>query len=69
MNIKIKINWALLLLTAFFILLINNWKNIAYLGNLFKEFKNLIKKNSKYTEDGDFSIIPKKLIKKEKKNE
>lgn len=56
---KKRISWILLLWTCYLLLLINNWRNLKYFGSLCKEFKKLIKKNSKYTEDGDFILVPK----------
>jgi hypothetical protein len=60
---KKTINWGILLWSTFLILVINDWKNVKYLPNLFKELSKLFKKNSKYTEDGDFILIPKPMPK------
>lgn len=60
---KKRLNWILLLWTSYLILLINNWKNLKYFPNLIKEFKKIIKKNSKYTEDDEFILIHKNQIK------
>jgi hypothetical protein len=60
---KKRLSWILLLWTTYLILLINNWKNFKYFPNLIKEFHRIIKKYSKYTEDGDFILIPRPKIK------
>jgi len=60
---KKRINWGILLLSAFLILIVSDWKNIKYLPNLIKELHKLIKKNSNYKEDGDFVLIHKTKIK------
>jgi len=60
---KKRINWGILLLSAFLILIVSDWKNIKYLPNLIKELHKLIKKNSNYKEDGDFILIHKTKIK------
>lgn len=54
-----RLSWLLLLWTSYLILLINDWKNLRYFGHLCKEFRKLIKNNSKYTEDSDFILIHK----------
>jgi len=61
-NFKTRINWGILLLSAYLILIIINWKNSKYFFNLLKELTDLLKNNSKYVEDGDFILIhnPKK---------
>ena len=58
-----KISWFLLLLAGYLILLISNSKNLKYFPNLIRELGKLIKRNSKYTEDSDFILIPKIQIK------
>jgi hypothetical protein len=59
---KKRISWFLLLWTGYLLLLISDWRNIKYFGNLIKELQKLIEKNSKYTEDNDFIIIHKKEL-------
>jgi hypothetical protein len=61
---KNRINWGILLWAGFLILLNMNIKNIKYLPNLLKELHRLWKKNSKYSEDGDFILIHKSKRKK-----
>lgn len=56
---KQKINWLILLCASYLILLLDNCKNLKYLPNLIKELGKLFEKGSKYTEDGDFMLIPK----------
>jgi hypothetical protein len=56
---KKRLTWFLLLWVSYIILVIFDWKNLKYFSNLIKELHKLIKKNSKYTEDGDFILIPK----------
>jgi hypothetical protein len=60
---KRKISWGILLLAAFLILIISNWKNLKYLPNLIRELKKLFRKNSIYKEDNDFVLIHKAKIK------
>lgn len=58
-HMKKRISWGILLWAAFLIMLTYDWKKIKYLPNLIKELNKLTKKGSKYTEDGDFILIPK----------
>lgn len=57
-----KINWGILLLSAFLILIMSDWKNLKYLSNLIKEFGKIFKKHSQYIEDGDYILIHKKEL-------
>lgn len=61
---KKKINWILLLWTGYLILIIQDFKNLRYFGNLCKELKKIIKNQAGYKEDGDFILIHKTKIKK-----
>ena len=56
---KQKINWLILLCASYLILLLNDFKNLKYLPNLIGELGKLFHKGSRYTEDGDFVLIPK----------
>jgi hypothetical protein len=60
---KRRISWCLLLWTCYLILVISDWRNLRYFNNLVKELNKLIKKNSKYAEDGDFVLIHKTKVK------
>lgn len=60
---KQKISWLLLLLVAYLILVIVDWKNLKYLRNLFVELGKLFKKGSVYNEDKDFIMIPRPVEK------
>jgi hypothetical protein len=60
---KKQISWLLLLLVAYLILLIIDWKNIKYLRNLFIELGKLFKNESIYNEDKDFILIPRPVEK------
>lgn len=60
---KTKINWIILLVAIFLILIVNNWKNLRYMSNLIKELRKIFKKGSNYAEDGDFILIPRPKIK------
>jgi len=60
---KQKISWCLLLWTCYLILVISDWRNLRYFNNLVKELNKLIKKDSKYSEDGDFVLIHKTEVK------
>jgi hypothetical protein len=60
---KKRINWGILLLAAFLMLITSDCKNLKYLPNLIKELHKLFKKNSIYKEDGDFVLIHKNQIK------
>ena len=60
---KQKISWLLLLLVAYLILVIVDWKNLKYLRNLFVELGKLFKKESIYNEDKDFILIPRPIEK------
>ena len=44
---------------AFLIMLTYDFKKIKYLPNLIRELNKLARKGSRYTEDGDFMLVPK----------
>ena len=56
---KQRFSWLLLLTVIFIILIVNDWKNIKHTLRLFKEFRRVMQKNSKYVEDSDFVLIHK----------
>ena len=60
---KKRFNWGILLWAAFLILINSDWKNIRYLPNLIKELQKMMKRNTKYTEDGSFILIHKSKLK------
>lgn len=56
---KQRFSWLLLLTVIFIILIVNDWKNLKHTLRLFKEFRRVMQKNSKYVEDSDFVLIHK----------
>jgi len=58
-KIKQRLVWILLFSTSFLILLILNGFSLKYFLNLMKNYKEILKKESKYTEDGDYYLIHK----------
>jgi len=58
-KIKQRLVWLLLLSTSFLTLLILNGFKWKYFSNLFKNYKQVLKKGSKYTEDGDYYLTRK----------
>lgn len=56
-NLSKRLTWFLLLLIGWIILIVNGYKSKKLHLNFFKEFKELCKKHSKYTEDDDYVII------------
>ena len=61
-SFKQKLIWILLLFNSFIILLIAGTIKFKHFRNLFKQYKELLKTKSKYTEDGDYKLIHKKGI-------
>ena len=59
-NIKQRLVWMLLLSVSFLILLILNGFKIKYCLNLLKNYKDVLKTQSRYVEDGDYYLIHKK---------
>ena len=57
---KKRINWLLLLIFGFLILLLNKNLMKEDIGRFISEFKELLKKNSKYIEDNDYILTRKK---------
>lgn len=57
MNIKRKLIWLLLLFNSFLILIINGTIKFKHFKNLMKQYRELLKIKSKYTEDGDYHLI------------
>jgi len=64
-TLKLRIIWGILIWNTFAILCVQNWRNLKYLKQTLTELKKLIKKNSKYIEDGDYTLIHKNQITKE----
>jgi len=64
-TLKLRIIWGILIWNTFAILCVQNWRNLKYLKQTLTELKKLIKKNSIYTEDGDYTLIHKNQITKE----
>lgn len=56
-KIKLKLIWMLLIWNSFIVLCIDNRHNFKYLWKTLIELKNILKKNSKYTEDGDYHLV------------
>jgi len=63
-KIKLKLTWIVLIWNVFIILCIQNWFNIKYLWKTLKELNKILKKNSKYIEDGDYYLIKKRKRRK-----
>jgi len=59
---KKKLSWILFLLIGWIILVINGCRSKKIHLNFINELKELCKKHSKYTEDGDFIINYKKEL-------
>jgi len=57
---KKRITWLLLLIFGFLILLLNKNLMKEDIGRFISEFKELLKKNSKYIEDSDYILTRKK---------
>ena len=58
-NKRNKLTWFLFLIFGFLILWINKSIKSKTFINLKNEFKELLKRNSKYTEDKDYILIHK----------
>jgi len=61
-NIIKKLTWFLFLLMGWIILIVNGMRSKKIHLNFIRELKELCKKHSKYTEDGDFVLIHKKEL-------
>ena len=57
---KQRIIWFLFISNAFLILIVNYGFNFKYFINLIRNYKEIIKRNSKYIEDGDYRLVHKK---------
>jgi hypothetical protein len=62
-KVKSKFTWILFLWTGFLILVIQDWRNLKYIFNLFRELCRIFSKNSGYYEDSDFILIHKDKLK------
>ena len=62
-NLSRRITWFLLLLVGWIILIINGMRSKKMHLNFLRELKELSRKYSKYTEDGDYTLIHKQDIK------
>lgn len=56
-NLNKRITWFLFYLIGWIILMINGNRSKKLHFNFLKEFKELCKKHSKYTEDDDYIIV------------
>ena len=56
---KKRLTWLLLLIFGFLILLLNKNLMKEDIGRFINEFKELLKKNSKYIEDSDYILTRK----------
>mgnify|MGYP007044044372 CR=1 FL=1 len=65
--IRRRVIWLLFLIFAFIILLCNDIKYILNFPKFMSEFREIIRKYSKYIEDGDYTLVRKDTIKKRKK--
>jgi len=54
--IKRKLIWLTFLIFTFTILILDNFHNIIYFRKFMKKFKNLLKKDSEYTEDKNYIL-------------
>jgi hypothetical protein len=61
-NLTNKITWFLFFTIGWIILIINGNRNKKIHLNFIQELKELCKKHSKYTEDGDYIIIHKEEL-------
>lgn len=59
-----RLLWFLFLANAFLILTIDKGFKIRYFWNFIREFGEVLKRQSKYTEDKDFILVHKGEIKK-----
>jgi len=65
--IRRRVIWIFFLIFAFIILLCNDIKYILNFPKFMCEFREIIKKYSKYTEDADYTLVRKDAIKEDKK--
>lgn len=62
--IRRRIIWLLFLIFAFIILLCNDIKYILNFPKFMCEFREILRKYSKYVEDGDWEFVPKDRMEK-----
>ncbi len=60
LKLKQRTVWFLFLTNAFLILLVTHGFNFKYFINLLKNYKEIFKMASKFTEDGDYNLVYKK---------
>jgi len=61
-NLKQRLIWAILIWNIFIILIIENSSNLKYIWQVLHELKELLKKNSKYTEDKGWVYIHQSML-------
>ena len=60
LKLKQRTVWFLFLTNAFLILLVTHGFNFKYIINLLKNYKEIFKMASKFTEDSDYNLVYKK---------
>lgn len=52
-----RFKWSLFIIMGFIILIADTPVNWKYFFNVMKELRELLRRNSKYSEDGDFVLV------------
>jgi len=64
--IRRRVIWIFFLIFAFIILLCNDIKYILNFPKFISEFREILRKYSKYTDDGDYTLVHKDSLRRKK---